>query len=126
MDLYQEAILDELKQPQHKSVLADADVQVHETNASCGDEVTVFLKLSPDKKTITELTWQGSGCAISQAAMSLLAAELQGKVVAEVLSLQQADLEALLGLEQPIAYGRTKCLLLGLKATKAAVQQLKD
>lgn len=122
MDLYQEAILDELKQPQHKSVLADADVQVHETNASCGDEVTVFLKLSPDKKTITELTWQGNGCAISQATMSLLAAELQGKAVAEVLSLQQADLEALLGLEQPIAYGRVKCLMLGLRAVQRALK----
>jgi nitrogen fixation NifU-like protein len=65
--------------------------------------------------------WQGSGCAISQAAMSLLSEKIIGMTVADVLQMQQTDLERLLGFDQPIAYGRVKCLLLGLQAVKRGI-----
>lgn len=117
-DLYQEAILDELRHPHNKGELVDADVSLHETNASCGDDVTVFLKFDVSGQKVAAVKWQGQGCAISQAAMSLLSEELSGMSRNEVLQLKQADIEKLLGLEQPIAYGRIKCLLLGLETVQ--------
>lgn len=121
-DLYHQVILEELKHPQNKQVLENADVVIHETNSSCGDDITVFLNFD-DSKKIKEVGWTGNGCAISQAAMSLLSEKIIGMNADDVLKLTQSDLEALLGLEQPIAYGRTKCLLLGLQAVQRAVQQ---
>jgi nitrogen fixation NifU-like protein len=125
-DLYQEAIIEELKHPQNKRVLTDAAVSVHETNASCGDDMTVFLKFDASGQQIAEVGWQGSGCAISQATMSLLSEKITQMRVSDVLTLQQSDLEALLGLEQPIAYGRVKCLLLGLQAVKKSIAHLEQ
>lgn len=121
-DLYQEAILEELRHPQNKRPMENPDVIVAETNASCGDTMTVFIQFSAEGTIIREITWQGSGCAISQASMSLLSQKVQGMERAAVLQLQQADIEELLGLEQPIAYGRIKCLLLGLTAIQKAVR----
>jgi nitrogen fixation NifU-like protein len=120
-DLYQELIIEELKHPQNKQILEDAAVSVHETNASCGDDMTVFLKFDASGQQIAEVGWQGSGCAISQAAMSLLSEKIIGMTVADVLQMQQTDLERLLGFDQPIAYGRVKCLLLGLQAVKRGI-----
>lgn len=114
-DLYQEIILHESKHPQNQGVIDDADLVVTGGNKSCGDEVTVYLKLSDDKQQIVDLKWQGSGCAISQSAMSLLsqkvasgqwtAADLQQKELPDVLEL--------LGLDS-ISPGRMKCVSLGV------------
>ncbi len=120
-DLYQAVILEELQHPQNKRELSDAAVSVHETNSSCGDDVTVFLKFDATGERVSEVGWQGSGCAISQAAMSLLSEKITGMLVSEIGSLGQADLESMLGLQQPIAYGRVKCLLIGLQAVKKAL-----
>lgn len=117
-DLYQEAILEELRHPQNKGELADADVSLHETNASCGDDVTVFVKFDDSGERVADVRWLGQGCAISQASMSFLSEKLKGMTRLEVMALQQKDVEALLGLEQPIAYGRKKCLLLGLETVQ--------
>lgn len=114
-DLYQEIILEEFSHPQHFGVLEEPDATLPGINPSCGDALKIFVKLDPTKKKITELRWQGEGCAISIAAMSVLAQ----KINTEQLSLQsikritQKELEKLLGLKG-IASGRTKCLMLGL------------
>ncbi len=120
-DLYQEAILDELRHPQNKGELPDADVTIHETNASCGDDVTVLIKFDSTGEKIANLKWHGQGCAISQAAMSFLSEKIKGMSLNEIKAIQQADVESLLGLEEPIAYGRMKCLLLGLHAVHKAL-----
>jgi nitrogen fixation NifU-like protein len=126
LDLYKAVILEELESPQNKEVMADADCIKHTTNASCGDDVTVYIKLSADKTRIEKLTWMGSGCAISQATNSLLSEEVQGKHLSAVEALTQQDMEQLLGLDHPIAPGRIKCLLLGLKAIQDSLKVLDD
>jgi nitrogen fixation NifU-like protein len=122
-DLYHETILEELHAPQNNGELANHDVTLSETNASCGDAVTVFLKFDGSGQKIQKISWQGMGCAISQAAMSLLSQKVIEMENSAVLQLERKDMEALLGLEQPITYGRVKCLLLGLNAVKTAINQ---
>lgn len=125
-DLYQEAILDELRHPQNKGELPDADVTIHETNASCGDDLTIFVKFDEAREKIADLKWHGQGCAISQAAMSFLSEKIKGMSVTEIMAIQQADIEAMLGLQEPIAYGRIKCLLLGLNTVQKAIKAEND
>lgn len=117
-DLYQQVLLEELSNPHNKQVMDDAAVTFHAVNASCGDDMTVFLKLNGD--TVTDISWVGSGCAISQATMSLLSEELKGKTITNVQNITQKDLETLIGIEQ-ISVGRVKCLMLGLNAVTSAL-----
>ena len=127
-DLYQENILDHFQNPRNKGELAEPRTCVYETNASCGDEITIFIKTKKkdQQNQITNIKWQGSGCVISQASVSLLTE----KILAEKLNLKQllelgeTDMLELLGLEK-ISTGRKKCLLLSLQAIKKSAQELK-
>lgn len=119
-DLYQEAILEELKNPQNYGELVDADSVVDETNASCGDAVTVFLKFDEKKSIVTDISWVGVGCAISQASVSLLSEKIKGMIIADILDLTQKDMEELLGIQE-ITMGRVKCMMLGLRAIQKAI-----
>ena len=120
-DLYQDIIIDEAKHPAHFGELKSADKTSTQYNASCGDVVSVFIKLSEDKTTLTKINWTGEGCTISIAAMSLLTRTLEGKKVAQILKLGQAELLELLHLDD-IAPGRIKCLNIGLKTIQKALQ----
>ena len=136
--LYQEVILDHYKRPHHKG-LKPGDVQVHHINPSCGDEITLSLKLS--NGAVSEVTWDGTGCSISQASVSIMSELLIGKSISEAneilenfVAMMQSkgqDLgdEALL--EDGVALAgvskypaRIKCALLGWMAYKDAVQQV--
>lgn len=116
-DLYQEVILEAARHPQNQGQMDDADYVIHELNASCGDVITLYLKVNSQTGQVTDLKWQGQGCIISQAAMS----ELSGKIKAEQLSLTDIhalkleDVTSLLGIDE-ISPGRLKCVMLGLKA----------
>jgi nitrogen fixation NifU-like protein len=116
-ELYQEVILEEARHPQNQGRIPDADLVLQQTNASCGDQVTIYLKLDPHSRHITDIKWEGQGCIISQAAMSLVSQLIldQKLTVAQVLRYSQQDLEQLLGIEA-ISPGRIKCLLLGVSA----------
>ncbi|HYD35043.1 MAG TPA: iron-sulfur cluster assembly scaffold protein [Vitreimonas sp.] len=118
-DLYQEIILEEARQPQNVGQLEDADYVIHDLNASCGDEVTIYLKLDSKTKKIAAVKWQGQGCVISQAAMSLLSAHLMAHHITldQIQLLSHRDLSEWLGIND-ISPGRLKCLLLGLNALK--------
>ena len=83
-----------------------------EKNPSCGDLITIYLQIDDD--VITKLAWAGDGCAISQAAISMLHEELEGKTVQEALALKPQFILELLGLE--ISERRMKCALLCLHA----------
>lgn len=80
-ELYQEVILDHNKSPRNFRVIEDADRKVEGYNPLCGDHVTVYLKL--DNGRIGDISFQGSGCAISKASASLMTSELKGKSAAE-------------------------------------------
>ncbi len=114
MDLYAENILDHYRHPRGQTALTDADAEHKEINVSCGDELTLQLKIKDGK--ITELGWDGTGCAISQAGMSMLSEELIGKTTAEAEMMTRGQIDELLAV--PIGPRRFKCAYLCLHTLK--------
>lgn len=121
-DLFQEAILDEARHPRNFGQLDHPDISRTQTNASCGDSITVDIVFSADRTQVAEIKWRGAGCTISQAAMSQVSDLVQGKKIEEIATIGQAEVEQLLGIEQ-ISLGRLKCLLLGLSAVQTAISE---
>ena len=117
MDLYAENILDHFRNPRNKGTLEDPTLEHEEKNTLCGDELTVQLVLNGE--TIEKLQWEGRGCAISQAAISMLSEELQGASKEHALQLTKDDIFAMLGV--PIGPRRLKCALLCLDAVHNAL-----
>lgn len=134
--LYQEVILDHYKHPQHKGLLSTYDAQVHHVNPSCGDEITLNLAL--ENNSISSISWDGVGCSISQASVSIMSDLVMGKSVDEArvvldnfVELMQSkgiktgdpaileDAVSLAGVSKFPA--RIKCALLGWMAYKDAV-----
>jgi nitrogen fixation NifU-like protein len=84
-ELYQEVILDHSKHPRQCRELEDADHHADGYNPLCGDKITVYLRTQGER--IEEVTFQGSGCAISTAAASMMAESLAGRSIDEVRAL---------------------------------------
>jgi nitrogen fixation NifU-like protein len=80
-DLYQSVILDHNKRPRNRGKLPTASRVASGDNPTCGDQCTVYLRLNGD--VISEITFEGSGCAISQASASLMTTQLKGKSALE-------------------------------------------
>jgi nitrogen fixation NifU-like protein len=80
-ELYQQVILDHSRKPRNFHILPDANRSAEGNNPLCGDHFTVFLRLEGD--TIKDISFQGSGCAISKASASMMTDQLKGKSVAE-------------------------------------------
>lgn len=117
MDLYSEIILDYYKNPRNKEELADADISTEELNPLCGDDVTIHLKFNENNK-VEKATFHGQGCAISQAATSMLTEKLRGLSTSQIKALTNDDIYDMLGIQ--ISPGRVKCALLGLVCAKKA------
>jgi nitrogen fixation NifU-like protein len=117
MDIYAQNILDHYKHPRNKESLEQADLTQQEKNQSCGDDLTVFIKLAGPK--IAAIKYLGQGCAISQASISILSDKLVGQTVKRVLGYQFADIAQLLGV--PISERRQNCAMLGLRAIQKAL-----
>ncbi|AWT26190.1 Zinc-dependent sulfurtransferase SufU [Corynebacterium provencense] len=136
--MYQEVILDHYKNPQHAGLRTPFDAEVHHINTSCGDEVTLRVRLSGDRSTVEDISYDAQGCSISQASTSVMAEELIGQPVEsafaklgefEKMVTSRGELEGdedLIG--DGIAFAgvsrypaRVKCALLGWKAFEAAV-----
>ena len=137
-NLYQEVILDHYKNPQNKKLSPNYDAQVHHVNPSCGDEID--LNITIKEGAVAAITWDGVGCSISQASVSILTDLLIGKSIAdaykiydEFVALMQSkgtitgdedlleDAVALAGVSKYPA--RIKCALLGWMAFKDASVQ---
>jgi nitrogen fixation protein NifU and related proteins len=120
-ELYRENILEHYKRPHNWSPpepeLDRVDLQFHDLNPLCGDELTVKLAVSDDER-IEGVRFEGHGCAISQAAASMASDEIRGMKVAELLALDREFVLDLLGID--ISAQRMKCALLSLKVIKSA------
>jgi nitrogen fixation NifU-like protein len=139
--MYQQIIIDHYKHPHHRGLLDDFDAEVHHVNPTCGDEVTLRLRVRDG--TITDLGWAGEGCSISQASTSVMSDLVVGQPVEEAFrrndsflhlmqsqgqaEISEADADALddaLAFEGVSKYpARVKCALLGWMAMKGAVAQ---
>ena len=84
-DLYQEILLDHYKNPRNQGVLDHPDVRLQAKNPFCGDEVTLNLKFKDER--VEEISFEGQGCVISQASVSLLTQTVKGKTIDQVLAL---------------------------------------
>jgi nitrogen fixation NifU-like protein len=139
--MYREIILDHYKHPQHHGLLEPFDAEVHHVNPTCGDEVTLRLKLADG--VITDVGWDGEGCSISQASTSVMSELVVGKPITAALTLQQKFLALMQSrgaaelseadedeLDDAVAFegvskypARVKCALLGWMAMKSAVAE---
>jgi nitrogen fixation NifU-like protein len=115
--LYREYILEHYKHPHNQGTLEQADMQAHDLNPLCGDELTFQMSLDADGR-VTDVAFDGHGCAISQASASMLSDEIKGKTGEELLALDRQTILDLLGIE--ISATRLKCAMLSLKVVKAA------
>ncbi|MDX6697667.1 MAG: nitrogen fixation protein NifU [Solirubrobacteraceae bacterium] len=116
-DLYRDYILDHYKAPRNFGELEPHDLDAHDHNPLCGDELGVHIVVSDGR--IAELRFHGQGCAISQAAASIASEEYVGMEVGDVGTLDADWVIDLLGI--PISATRRKCALLNLKVMRGAV-----
>ena len=121
--LYREVILDHYKNPRGHGVIDDADVAAEGQNPLCGDEVSIYVSFEPDGDTIEEVKFSGRGCAISQAATSMLMEMVKGRSATEVATLSKDELLDEVGI--PLTPIRLKCALLGLGVLKVALHRAK-
>ena len=136
--LYQEIILDHYKHPRGRGLREPFAVEVHHVNPTCGDELTVRVTL--DGEVVSDISYDGQGCSISQASASMLHEQLVGGTVAHGLATTDAFLALMQGrgqvepdedvLGDAVAFAgvakypaRVKCALLGWMAWKDAVSQ---
>jgi len=115
--LYREYILDHYKHPHNHGSLENPDMEARDLNPLCGDELTFQFTLDPEGK-VSEVAFDGHGCAISQASASMLSDEIKGKSTDELLKLDRQTVLDLLGID--ISATRLKCAMLPLKVVKAA------
>jgi len=137
--LYQEIILDHYKRPVGRGLREPFDAEAHHVNPTCGDELTVRVRVSGD--TIEDVSYDGQGCSISQASASVLHELVSGHSVADALSTSDAFSELMHGrgrvvpdedvLGDGIAFAgvakypaRVKCALLGWMAFKDALGRI--
>lgn len=120
--LYREAILDHYKHPRRKGHLEKPDIQHHDHNPFCGDELTIELKVEND--VVVDAAFDGRGCAISQATASMLMEEIVGKSLEEIKQYDKEYILEMLGIE--IGPVRLKCALLSLKVLKAGVYGIEE
>ncbi len=118
-DLYREHILDHYAHPRNHGTIEGADATAEGMNPLCGDELTVDLRI--DAGRIADIKFHGRGCAISQAATSMLTELVEGRTVDEVAALTKDDLLAELGI--PLSPVRLKCALLGLGTLRVALNR---
>ena len=122
MDAYGEMILELAKYPLHKERLTSPTVSHAKANTTCGDEVIVDLEI--EGELIKAIGWSGNGCAISQAAMSMVADEIVGTQLKDVTNMSVQDIQKELGLE--LSPRRLRCAELGLEAVKEAIDSLRN
>jgi nitrogen fixation protein NifU and related proteins len=123
--LYREIILDHYKNPRGHGVIEGADAEAEGMNPLCGDEVTIYVAFGEDGETIDEVKFSGRGCAISQAATSMLMEMAKGKTATEVATMPRDRLLEEIGVPLQNNPTRLKCALLGLTTLKVALHKAK-
>jgi nitrogen fixation NifU-like protein len=121
--MYKEVILDHYKNPRGHGLLEEPDAHAEGQNPLCGDEVSIYVAFGEDGDTIDDVKFSGRGCAISQAATSMLMEMVKGRRATEVAALPRDELLDEIGI--PLTPVRLKCALLGLSTLKLALHKAK-
>ena len=116
-DIYREEILEHSQNPRQHGTLEHPDYTYEDANPLCGDRIRVDVKVEDGH--IADVRFSGQGCAISQAAASMLCEKVMGMELEQVKSISRDDVLEMLGIE--LGPVRLKCALLGLKTLKAGV-----
>lgn len=118
-DLYREELLQHYKNPHNFGELTDSTCQITETNSSCGDSLTLKLKIV--NGIVVDAKFTGNGCAVSMAATSLLTDYIRGKSIEEIKTIDFEFMQDLIG--TTVSPGRVKCLTLGARALMILLNQ---
>ena len=118
---YIEYLLDHYQNPRHKHRMEDADVQLGGGNPGCGDLITIYLKVDENDR-ITEASFEGEGCTISQAGGSIMTEMLPGMTLNEVKELGTNTMIEEMG--EDIVKSRVRCATLALGTAQAAIDEL--
>ena len=119
--LYREVIIDHYRNPRGAGRLDEPDAHAEGQNPLCGDEVAIDVAFADDGETISDIRFAGRGCAISQAATSMLMDMVKGRTAQEVASMSRDELLEEVGI--PLTPVRLKCALLGLGVLKVALHK---
>ena len=120
-DMYREVILEHYKHPHNAGTLEAADISHEDSNPLCGDRIRIDMAVADG--AVADIRFQGRGCAISQAAASLLTDEIKGKTLDEVRAFSKDDMLDLIGIPLDKNPVRIKCALLALKTLKSGVYE---
>jgi nitrogen fixation NifU-like protein len=129
MDIYRELILDHYKHPRNFGHLDKPDVVVEEGNVTCGDKISIELKVLPalpaqagksyQLSAIKDVRFSGQGCAISMAAASMLTEKVKGMKLEKIMNLTTVDIEEMVG--TTLTPSRVKCAVLSLEVLQKAI-----
>lgn len=134
MNPHAQQIIELYKHPLNFGKTDDADIIKIGINLSCGDQVSMYIKLGAKKEelrvkegslknVIEGITFEGTGCSVSMASASLLSEMLKGKTLDEVLSWGTKEIEAILGVE--LGPSRLKCALLPLDTLQEGIKEFR-
>jgi nitrogen fixation NifU-like protein len=117
LDIYAEELIYNYEHPKNKGVIEHPSTQSSEENISCGDRITVYLKIEKDK--VSDIKFEGSGCVISMGTSNILVGFLKGKTLAEIENLDKNKLIEIINIDPgPV---RMHCATLSLRAIRKAV-----
>jgi len=118
-NLYRDFILEHYRSPHNTGVLDPHDLHFADSNPTCGDEMSITIRLDDAKQRVADVAFTGRGCAISQASASILTDELRGLTIGELEAIDPKEVVENLGV--PIGPARLKCALLVYKVLQGAV-----
>lgn len=117
LDMYAEQMIHHYEHPSNKRKMEDATISMDEENVSCGDTITVYLKLNKNK--VEDVSFDGTGCVISMGSASMLTESLKGKTVEQIEKMKKEDLLKIINVNPgPV---RMHCATLSLRAFKEAI-----
>jgi nitrogen fixation NifU-like protein len=119
-----EVILDHYQSPRHRGELVDADVVMPGGNPGCGDVVIIYLKVDRENDRIAELTFEGEGCTISQAAASILTESVADFPLSDVEEMDYQEWMDVIG--RDVAQSRPRCATLALGTLKTAIRKFRS
>lgn len=117
-DLYQEQLLEEVKNPAHRGELNEYTHKSSHKNSFCGDKLTIYLQI--ESGVVKAVGWDGESCAVSTASMSVLSKKIIGKKISDLQHISLESLMKELGLEQ-ISPNRKLCLSLPIQTLQKAL-----